>query len=229
MKIMQINFSVLWLRWGTHGCYLYFLYTHITPQLSLSEVGIILIFTSEETKAQGVSETSKGVKILSSKAGVSTWGSTFPRAVGDASKDSLESLHVKHLYITRPTPQFSIQFREYNLASFSEEQGKKKKKKTYYHSEPSMPPNHRYRLVTETGTRRCGWKIWDHRGKWNSQFSCYSNITQDSNILCLTRKEFKKAEQDNLPISSNSGVLYHTWLEGSIQISWDYLCPFLPT
>lgn len=55
-----------------HGCYLYFLYTHITPQLSLNEVGIILLFTSEETEAQGVPETSKGVKILSSKAGVST-------------------------------------------------------------------------------------------------------------------------------------------------------------
>lgn len=146
MKIMQINFSVLWLRWGTHGCYLYFLYTHITPQLSLSEVGIILIFTSEETKAQGVSETSKGVKILSSKAGVSTWGSTFPRAVGDASKDSLESLHVKHLYITRPTPQFSIQFREYNLASFSEEQGKKKKKKRHITTQSHQCPQ-----ITDTG------------------------------------------------------------------------------
>lgn len=140
MKIMQINFSVLWLRWGTHGCYLYFLYTHITPQLGLNEVGIILIFTSEETEAQGVSETSKGVKILSSKAGVRTWGSTFPHAVGDASK---ESLHVKHLYITRPTPQFSIQFREYNLASFSEEQGKKKKDIT--------TQSHQCPQITDTG------------------------------------------------------------------------------
>jgi len=54
------------------GCYLYLLYTHITPQLSLSEVGIILIFTFEETKAQGVPVTSKGMKILSSRAGVSS-------------------------------------------------------------------------------------------------------------------------------------------------------------
>lgn len=86
---MQINFSVLWLRWGTaaeKGCYLY-LYTHITPQLSLSEVGIILIFTFEETKAQGVPVTSKGMKILSSRAGVSSWGTTCPQAVGDARKD----------------------------------------------------------------------------------------------------------------------------------------------
>jgi len=116
------------------------------------------------------------------------------------------------------------------LASFSEEQEKKKKKDTLPLRAINAPKSQIQAHGGETGTSRCGWKIWDYRGKWNSQFSCYSNITQDSNILRLTGKEFKKPEQDNLPyfLKFWSSVPY-TWLEGSIQISRDYLCPFLPT
>lgn len=62
-----------------------------------------------------------------------------------------------------------------------------------------MPPTSQRLVAERQGTSMCGWKIWDYKRKWNSQFSCYSNRIQDSNILSLTLKECKrKAEHPNL-------------------------------
>lgn len=99
--------------------------------------------------------------------------------MGNASKDWLENLRVKQLYVTGPTYgsiQRTVQRIQFGLILyFSEEQGEKNR--TYDYSEPSMPSNHRYRLMAEK------LKLVGMVGKYGTtekcgiQFSCYNNIT----------------------------------------------------
>ena len=111
---------------------------------------IILIFKFEET---GVPVTSKGMKILSRRAGLSTWSSTFPHTVGNASKDWLENLRVKQLYVTGPTYgsiQRTVQRIQFGLILyFSEEQGEKNR--TY------DTQSHQCPQITDIGSWQRNW------------------------------------------------------------------------